>query len=126
MRKKQKFYYLFKAGEFSTYSYTRVMYADNVKDAQKMFYEEYHKKFGCVPNGVHHNKVDKGTYEIVNRIENMPREFKVLVTEELQKVVTVTAKSENQAKEIATEMYNNKEIVLSADDFYDHTIYILK
>lgn len=125
MRKKQKFYYLFKTGRESVYSYTRVMYAESSREAEKMFFEEYHNKFGYVPNNVRHRRVDKTTYEIINHMEDMPREFKVLVTEELQKVVTVTAKSENQAKEIAIEMYKNEEIVLSADDFYDHTIEIL-
>lgn len=50
------------------------------------------------------------------------KEYRVIITEELQKVVTIRAKSARDAKELVTEMYNNEEIILSADDFYDHSI----
>lgn len=50
------------------------------------------------------------------------KEYKVLVREELQKVVAIKAKSAKEARELVTEMYNNEEIILSADDFYDHSI----
>lgn len=50
------------------------------------------------------------------------KEYNVIIREELQKVVTIKAKSAREARELVTEMYNNEEIVLSADDFYDYSI----
>lgn len=50
------------------------------------------------------------------------KEYKVMVTETLRKVVTIEAESAQSAREIVDNMYNNEEIVLSADDFDDYSI----
>lgn len=56
------------------------------------------------------------------RARKSTEEYNVIIREELQKVVTIKAKSAKEARELVTEMYNNEEIILSADDFYDHSI----
>lgn len=45
--------------------------------------------------------------------------FKVVVTETLEKAVYIDAEDRADAEEIAQEMWNNEEIVLTADDFVE-------
>jgi len=47
------------------------------------------------------------------------KEFQVEVCETLIKIVTVEAQSEEQALEFVRYDYNNAELVLDSDDFFD-------
>jgi hypothetical protein len=47
------------------------------------------------------------------------KEFQVEVCETLIRIVTVEAQSEEQALEFARYDYNNAELVLDSDDFFD-------
>jgi hypothetical protein len=46
-----------------------------------------------------------------------PRMFKVRITETLQKMVTIEAKSRDEAEQIISDRWRNGEYVLGADDF---------
>lgn len=43
--------------------------------------------------------------------------YKIEVTETLSKIVEIEAKSEEEAKEIAQNMYNEQDIILDSGDF---------
>jgi hypothetical protein len=47
------------------------------------------------------------------------KEFQVEVCETLIRVITVEAQSEEQALEFVRYDYNNAELVLDSDDFFD-------
>jgi 5-bromo-4-chloroindolyl phosphate hydrolysis protein len=47
------------------------------------------------------------------------KEYNVEVCETLIRIVTVEATSEEEALELARNDYNNAELVLDADDFFD-------
>jgi hypothetical protein len=47
------------------------------------------------------------------------KEFQVEVCETLIRIVTVEAQSEEQAVEFVRYDYNNAELVLDSDDFFD-------
>lgn len=47
------------------------------------------------------------------------KEYQIEVRETLIKIVTVEATSEEQAIELVVHDYNNAELVLDADDFFD-------
>ena len=47
------------------------------------------------------------------------KEFQVEVCETLIRIITVEAQSEEQALEFVRYDYNNAELVLDSDDFYD-------
>jgi hypothetical protein len=47
------------------------------------------------------------------------KEFQVEVCETLIRIVTVEAQSEEQALEFVRYDYNNAELVLDSDDFFD-------
>ena len=48
--------------------------------------------------------------------------FKILITENLQKVINVEAEYVNEACEKVEEMVNGSEIILTADDFTTRNI----
>lgn len=52
------------------------------------------------------------------------KEYEVVITEVLKKKVKVKAKNKNEALNKVLDMYNNEEIVLTADDFYNYDISI--
>lgn len=52
--------------------------------------------------------------------------YKVEITEYLQKTIEVDAKDKNEAYYKVKQMYDNEEIVLSADDFTDKEIKMLE
>ena len=52
--------------------------------------------------------------------------YKVEITEYLQKTIEVDAKDENEAYSKVKQMYDNEEIILSADDFTDKEIKVLE
>lgn len=45
--------------------------------------------------------------------------YQIVITETLQKVITVSADSLKEAQEKVKSMYNNSDIVLTADDHVD-------
>ena len=52
--------------------------------------------------------------------------YKVEITEYLQRTIDVEANDENEAYSKVKQMYDNEEIVLSADDFIDKEIKVLE
>jgi hypothetical protein len=55
----------------------------------------------------------------MNFITNNMEEYQVEVCETLIRIVTVEAQSEEQALEFVRYDYNNAELVLDSDDFFD-------
>ena len=55
----------------------------------------------------------------------MPK-YKVEITEYLQRTIEVDAKDKKEAYSKVKQMYDNEEIVLSADDFTDKEIKVLE
>ena len=53
------------------------------------------------------------------------KEYKVLVSEVLQRKVKVKADSEKEAKDKVKNMYFDEEIILNSDDLYDFNIEVL-
>lgn len=52
--------------------------------------------------------------------------YKVEITGYLQKTIEVEAASESEAISLAKDMYNNEEVVLSADDFTDKEFNVIE
>ena len=52
--------------------------------------------------------------------------YKVEITEFLQKTIEVDATNKNEAYSKVKHMYDNEEIILSADDFTDKEIKVLE
>ena len=52
------------------------------------------------------------------------KEYDVVITETLQKTVTVEATSATQAKEIVERNWNDSEYILDADDFKGVQFYV--
>ncbi|SFG55922.1 DpnD/PcfM family protein [Prevotella sp. KH2C16] len=53
------------------------------------------------------------------------KEFEAIITETLQKKVKVKASNETDAKIKAFNMYDNEEIVLGSNDFWDYSIEVV-
>lgn len=56
----------------------------------------------------------------------MAKEWNVEITETLQRTVTVTAETADEAWEMVHEMYRNCEVVLDSEDFIDSEICVLE
>ena len=52
--------------------------------------------------------------------------YKVEITEYLQRIIEVDAKDENEAYLKVKQMYDDEEIILSADDFIEKEIKVLE
>ena len=52
--------------------------------------------------------------------------YRVVVTETLQRIVYVDAKSAEEAKDVAEERYRNEEIVLNWSDYQDTEIEVVE
>lgn len=52
--------------------------------------------------------------------------YKVEITEYLQRIIEVDAKDKNEAYSKVKHMYDNEEIILSADDLTDKEIRLLE
>lgn len=52
-------------------------------------------------------------------------EFEVIITETLQRKVKVKASDEKDARAKVFDMYDNEEIVLSDNDFWDYSIEVV-
>ena len=53
------------------------------------------------------------------------KEFEVIITETLQRKVKVKASNETEAKIKVFDMYDNEEIVLGDNDFWDYSIEVV-
>ena len=64
------------------------------------------------------DEVDQGTH-IYSESPKMLQEFKVTITEKLQKVVIVDAGSNEEAERIVYDRWRNSEYILTSEDFVD-------
>lgn len=53
------------------------------------------------------------------------KEFEVIITETLQRKVKIKAFNETDAKIKVFDMYDNEEIILGDNDFWDYSIEVL-
>lgn len=52
--------------------------------------------------------------------------YRVVVTETLQRIVYIDAKSAEEARDVAEERYRNEEIVLDSSDYQDTKIEVVE
>ena len=57
---------------------------------------------------------------------NKMKTYRVVITETLQRIVYVDAKSAEEAKDKVEERYHNEEIVLDASDYQDTKIEVVE
>lgn len=57
---------------------------------------------------------------------NMKRKYQVSIEEILRKTIFVEAESEAEAYQIAEDLYNGEQVVLTPDDFVEYGIYVEK
>ena len=57
---------------------------------------------------------------------NKMKTYRVVVTETLQRIVYINAKSAEEAKDVAEERYRNEEIVLDSSDYQDTKIEVVE
>lgn len=53
------------------------------------------------------------------------KKYEVRFIETLERIIEIEAESEEEAQDIADEMYNNEEIVLDSEDFQGREIKVL-
>ena len=53
------------------------------------------------------------------------KKFEVIITETLQRKVKVKASDEKSARAKVFDMYDNEEVVLTDNDFYDYSIEVV-
>ena len=63
--------------------------------------------------------------ETTDKEEYVMKKFRVTVTETLKRFVDVEAENEDEAAEKVDFMYDNEDIVLTADDYYATNITVL-
>ena len=57
---------------------------------------------------------------------NMKRKYQISIEETLRKTIFVEAESEAEAYQMAEDLYNGEQVVLTPDDFVEYGIYIEK
>lgn len=57
---------------------------------------------------------------------NMKRKYQVSIEEILRKTIFVEAESEAEAYQMAEDLYNGEQVVLTSDDFVEYGIYVEK
>lgn len=57
---------------------------------------------------------------------NMKRKYQVSIEETLRKTIFVEAENEAEAYQMAEDLYNGEQVVLTPDDFVEYGIYIEK
>lgn len=76
------------------------------------------------------HEISADAYRILARekeeAEKPEQEFKVEITETLQKTVTVHAKSENEAIQMAKDMYHDEKVVLGYESYVDTEFELVK
>lgn len=57
---------------------------------------------------------------------NMKRKYQISIEETLRKTIFVEAESEAEAYQMAEDLYNGEQVVLTLDDFVEYGIYVEK
>lgn len=57
---------------------------------------------------------------------NMKRKYQISIEETLRKTIFVEAESEAEAYQMAEDLYNGEQVVLTPDDFVEYGIYVEK
>lgn len=57
---------------------------------------------------------------------NMKKQFQISIEETLRKTIFVEAESEAEAYQMAEDLYNGEQVVLTPDDFVEYGIYVEK
>lgn len=57
---------------------------------------------------------------------NMKRKYQISIEETLRKTIFVEAKNEAEAYQMAEDLYNGEQVVLTPDDFVEYGIYVEK
>lgn len=57
---------------------------------------------------------------------NMKRKYQVSIEEILRKTIFVEAENEAEAYQMAEDLYNGEQVVLTPDDFVEYGIYVEK
>jgi hypothetical protein len=52
------------------------------------------------------------------------KKYEVYIEETLRKTIVVEAENEDEAFQIADELYHEEDVVLTADDFAEYNIYV--
>lgn len=55
---------------------------------------------------------------------NMKKQFQISIEETLRKTIFVEAESEAEAYQMAEDLYNGEQVVLTPDDFVEYGIYV--
>lgn len=55
---------------------------------------------------------------------NMKRKYQVSIEETLRKTIFVEAENEAEAYQMAEDLYNGEQVVLTPDDFVEYGIYV--
>lgn len=57
---------------------------------------------------------------------NMKRKYQVSIEETLRKTIFVEAENEAEAYQMAEDLYNGEQVVLTPDDFVEYGVYVEK
>lgn len=57
---------------------------------------------------------------------NMKRKYQISIEETLRKTIFVEAENEAEAYQMAEDLYNGEQVVLTPDDFVEYSIYVEK
>lgn len=57
---------------------------------------------------------------------NMKRKYQISIEETLRKTIFVEAENEAEAYQMAEDLYNGEQVVLTPDDFVEYGIYVEK
>lgn len=57
---------------------------------------------------------------------NMKKQFQISIEETLRKTIFVEAENEAEAYQMAEDLYNGEQVVLTPDDFVEYGIYVEK
>lgn len=57
---------------------------------------------------------------------NMKRKYQISIEETLRKTIFVEAENEAEAYQMAEDLYNGEQVVLTSDDFVEYGIYVEK
>lgn len=55
---------------------------------------------------------------------NMKRKYQISIEETLRKTIFVEAENEAEAYQMAEDLYNGEQVVLTPDDFVEYGIYV--
>lgn len=55
---------------------------------------------------------------------NMKRKYQISIEETLRKTIFIEAENEAEAYQMAEDLYNGEQVVLTPDDFVEYNIYV--